>query len=399
MSVKPSPISSKEFIALMAMIMSLMALAIDAMLPALGAIGDSLNVTDPNQNQLIISSIFLGMSLGLMLYGPISDSFGRKKAIYIGVGIFLVGDVISLLANDFSMMLVGRLIQGFGAAACRVVSMAMIRDKFSGKEMASVMSLIMMTFIMVPALAPALGQFILLFAPWQGIFVLLFVFALASIVWLHQRQGETLAASDRIPFSMPAITAGIKETLKHPITRPYTIAAGIMFGAFIGYLSSAQQILQVQYQLGETFALYFGALALALGLASFSNSKLVMKIAMTKLCNVALGVLSVVSICFIPFAWIYDGQPPLLALMAYMTVVFFCFGILFGNFNTLALHPLGHIAGVANSVISTLSTFISVLIGAMIGQLYDGSVIPLVLGFAGCGVITLFIVLRIPTQA
>ena len=398
MSAQPSSISSKEFIALMAMIMSLMALAIDAMLPALGAIGSSLNVLDPNDNQLVISSIFLGMSMGLMLYGPISDSFGRKKAIYLGVSIFLVGDLISLFAQDFSLMIVGRLLQGFGAAACRVVSIAMIRDKFSGKEMASVMSLIMMTFIMVPALAPSVGQFILLFAPWQGIFVLLFVFALCALLWLHLRQGETLAPENRIPFSYNNIKSGVLETLKHPISLPYTLAGGIMFGSFIGYLSSSQQILQLQYQTGELFALYFGVLALALGLASFANSKLVMNFAMEKLCTIALSALSLISIIFFIYAQAMQGQPPLLAFMIYLGLTFFCFGILFGNFNTLAVHPLGHIAGVATSVISTVSTFISVLIGAQIGQLYDGTVLPLVLGFAGCGLLTLAIVLRIPKQ-
>ncbi|OUR69189.1 Bcr/CflA family drug resistance efflux transporter [Bermanella sp. 47_1433_sub80_T6] len=398
MSAQPSSISSKEFIALMAMIMSLMALAIDAMLPALGAIGSSLNVLDPNDNQLVISSIFLGMSMGLMLYGPISDSFGRKKSIYLGVSIFLVGDLISLFAQDFSLMILGRLLQGFGAAACRVVSIAMIRDKFSGKEMASVMSLIMMTFIMVPALAPSVGQLILLFAPWQGIFVLLFVFALCSMLWLHLRQSETLAPENRIPFSYNNVKSGVLETLKHPVSLPYTLAGGIMFGSFIGYLSSSQQILQIQYQTGELFALYFGALALALGLASFANSKLVMKFAMEKLCTVALSTLSLISILFFIYAQAQQGQPPLLAFMIYLGLTFFCFGILFGNFNTLAVHPLGHIAGVANSVISTVSTFISVLIGALIGQLYDGTVLPLILGFAGCGILTLVIVVRIPKQ-
>ncbi len=397
-NVQSSSISTKEFIALMAMVMSLMALAIDSMLPALSAIGISLNVQNPNDNQLIISSIFLGMSLGLMLYGPISDAYGRKKSIYLGVCIFLIGDLISLFAQDFSFMILGRLLQGFGAASCRVVSIAMIRDRFSGKEMASVMSLIMMTFIMIPALAPSLGQGILFFAPWQGIFVLLFVFALTAMVWLHFRQAETLALKDRIPFSYRNVKAGVIETVCHPIARPYTLTGGIMFGSFVGYLSSAQQIFQVQYLSGDLFSLYFGVLALAIGLASFSNSKLVHKFSMEGLCQVAVSILSVASIMFFAYAYAHAGQPPFMAFMIYMAVTFFCFGILFGNFNTLAVHSLGHIAGVANSVISTVSTFVSVLIGALIGQFYDGTVLPLVLGFIGCGLLSLFIIIRIPKQ-
>ncbi len=387
---KPS-IGPTEFIILMATLMSLMALAIDAMLPALDLIGLSLGVEDPNDNQLIISSLFLGMAMGLMLYGPISDSYGRKITIYLGISIFLIGDVISILSDDFSLMIIGRLCQGFGAAACRVITIAMIRDRFDGPKMAKVMSLIMMVFIMVPVLAPSVGQVILLFASWRAIFFLLLAFALIGVIWLHLRQPETLAIEKRLPFSLSVIGQGISETLKHPQSRTYTIAAGIMFGAFIGYLSSAQQILQIQYQLGSTFSLYFGFLALAIGMASFANSKLVMIFSMEKLCIIALTLISLLSLLFYFYASHYNGQPPLVALMSYLSLTFFCLGILFGNFNTLALHPLGHIAGVATSVISTLQTLLSVMVGYVVGQAYDGGVLPLVGGFLICGAITLLL--------
>jgi len=386
-----SAIGPTEFITLMAMLMSLMALAIDAMLPALDLIGLSLGVENPNDNQLIISSLFLGMAMGLMLYGPISDSYGRKITLYLGVSIFLIGDVISILSDDFSLMIIGRLCQGFGAAACRVITIAMIRDRFDGPKMAKVMSLIMMVFIMVPVLAPSVGQVILLFASWRAIFLLLLAFALISVIWLHLRQPETLAIEKRLPFSLSVIGKGISETLKHPQSRTYTIAAGVMFGAFIGYLSSAQQILQIQYQLGSTFSLYFGFLALAIGMASFANSKLVMIFSMEKLCVIALSLISLLSLLFYVYANHYNGQPPLVALMSYLSLTFFCLGILFGNFNTLALHPLGHIAGVATSVISTLQTLLSVAVGYVVGQAYDGGVLPLVGGFLICGAITLLL--------
>ena len=388
----PKPaIGPTEFITLMAMLMSLMALAIDAMLPALDLIGLSLGVENPNDNQLIISSLFLGMAMGLMLYGPISDSYGRKITLYLGVSIFLIGDVISILSDDFSLMIIGRLCQGFGAAACRVITIAMIRDRFDGPKMAKVMSLIMMVFIMVPVLAPSVGQVILLFASWRAIFLLLLAFALIGVIWLHLRQPETLAIEKRLPFSLRVIGQGISETLKHPQSRTYTIAAGIMFGAFIGYLSSAQQILQIQYQLDSTFSLYFGFLALAIGMASFANSKLVMIFSMEKLCVIALSLISLLSLLFFFYASSYNGQPPLVALMSYLSLTFFCLGILFGNFNTLALHPLGHIAGVATSVISTLQTLLSVMVGYVVGQAYDGGVLPLVTGFLICGAITLLL--------
>jgi DHA1 family bicyclomycin/chloramphenicol resistance-like MFS transporter len=375
----------------MAVLMSLMALAIDAMLPALDLIGLSLGVNNPNDNQLIISTLFLGMALGLMLYGPISDSYGRKITIYLGVGIFLIGDLISLLSEDFTFMIIGRLLQGFGAAACRVITIAMIRDRFDGPKMAKVMSLIMMVFIMVPVLAPSVGQVILLFSSWRAIFLLLLAYALVGSIWLHFRQPETLAKEKRLPFSLKVILQGIAETIKHPQSRTYTIAAGIMFGAFIGYLSSSQQILQNQYELGNAFSLYFGFLALAIGMASFANSKLVMLVSMEKLCVIALGIISVLSLLFYFYAKSFTGHPPLMAFMAYLSLTFFCFGVLFGNFNTLALHPLGHIAGVATSVISTLQTLLSVGVGYVVGQAYDGSVIPLVEGFLVCSTLTLLL--------
>lgn len=386
------PMGRFEFIVLMAALMSMVALSIDAMLPALGIIGQDLNVANANDSQLIISSVFLGMAFGLIIYGPISDSFGRKKAIYLGVGIFLIGCLISIFAQDFEHMLIGRVLQGFGAAACRVVTIAMMRDKYDGKEMAKIMSLIMMVFIMVPALAPSVGQLILFVADWHGIFVVLFILALASVIWLHTRQDETLAVEKRAPFSLTNIKRGMIETIKHPESRTYTLGAGIMFGAFVGYLSSSQQILQVQYGTGELFSLYFGALALAIGFSSFANSKLVMKMSMQTLCIAALSVVFSTSIVFFIYAEFVNENPGLLSFMLYMLSTFFCFGILFGNFNSLAVHPLGHIAGVATSVISTVQTLISVIVGSYIGQHYDGTIIPLILGFTICSGITLSLV-------
>lgn len=398
---------NKEFISLMALLMSLVALTIDAMLPALSQIGDDLQVVNSNDIQLIVSTVFFGMALGLMLYGPISDSYGRKRAIYLGIVIFLVGSLISCLSTSFSMMLIGRIVQGFGAAACRVVTLAMIRDNFSGKEMGRIMSLIMVIFIMVPALAPSLGQLVLLVAEWRVIFWLIFMLALAGLLWLHFRQPETLSEENRIPFSLKNIMAGIRETLSQPYTRGYTVASGLMFGAFVGYLSTAQQILQVQYQLGDLFSLYFGCLALAIGCSSFVNSRLVMHFPMELLCLISLSVLCVISLVFYCYIEIMlepslalDGasQPSLVVFMLYLASVFFCFGVLFGNFNTLAVHPLGHIAGVATSVISSVQTLLSVGIGGLIGQYYNGTVQPLVLGFLVCGVTTLGITVYLHYQ-
>ena len=384
----------KEFIALMAILMSLVALTIDAMLPALAQIGLSLHAQSANDSQLVITTVFLGMAVGLIFYGPLSDAYGRKRIIYLGIIIFIIGNLLSIFSSSLLMMHVGRILQGFGVASCRVVTLAMIRDQFEGPEMGRVMSLIMMFFIMVPALAPSVGQGILLVAQWRAIFLLILLFGIISLLWLHFRQPETLPTEKRIPLSIKALKSGTKETLKNPKSRAYMLASGFIFGAFIGYLSSAQQILQKQYLLGDLFSLYFGALALAIGLSSFANAKLVMRFKMETLCICSLIVIPVTSLIFYFYAQSVGGQPPLTALMIYLSITFFSIGILFGNLNTLALQPLGHIAGIATSVISSIQTLLSVFIGGSIGQLYDGTVIPLVLGFLICSLISLMIVYK-----
>jgi MFS transporter, DHA1 family, multidrug resistance protein len=391
MYTRKSPIGKVEFICLMAVLMSLVALSIDAVLPALGSIGDSLEVQNPNNNQYIITIFFLGMALGQMLYGPFSDSFGRKRAMYLGISIFILGCVISLVSTTFTLMLAGRVCQGFGISCCRVVTLAMIRDKLEGREMARVMSLIMVFFIMVPALAPALGQAILFYAHWRAIFLLMLIVGIAGIAGLFLRMPETLDKEKRLPFSVPTIRAGIAETLRNPIAHSYMVAAGIIFGAFVGYLGSAQQILQIQYELGNTFSLYFGALAVAIGFSSFCTSKLVMRFGMETLSFFSLLVLSITSLIFYLYAQSVFGHPALHVFMGYLTIAFFSFGVLFGGFNTLAIQPLGHIAGVATSVISSIQTLLSVVVGGLVGQSYDGTVLPLVGGFLLCGLSSLAI--------
>lgn len=387
-----------EFVCRMAFLMSLVALAIDAVLPALDQIGSTLGVVDSNDNQLVISLFFLGMSCGQMLYGPLSDAYGRKPALYLGVVIFFLGSAISLLATTFAMMLAGRVLQGFGICCCRVMAMAMIRDKLQGREMARVMSLIMMVFIVVPAIAPSLGQLIMIYSNWRGIFFLILVAAVISLLWTGLRQAETLVPEKRRPFSPGVIGAGISETLRHPTARAYTLASGIIFGGFVGYLNSAQQILQVQYRLGEAFALYFGMLAVAIGLSSFINAKLVVRFGVEGPSFIALLVLSISSLLFLIIAWLMPGGPGLWLFMAYLTVAFFCFGVLFGGFSTLAVQPLGHIAGVATSVISSLQTLLSAVVGGVIGWCYNGTVLPLVGGFFFCGAASLAIVVYLRRQ-
>ena len=390
----PEPIKF-SFIALMAVLMSFIALSIDAMLPALSQIGQDLNVANPNDVQLVISTIFVGMALGIIFFGPFADSYGRKLAIYVGISIFLIGCLASIFSTSFNIMLLGRFLQGLGAASCRVATMCMIRDKFEGNAMARIMSFIMIIFILSPALAPSVGQLVLLVANWRAIFILMFIVGVAAISWLALGQEETLLPEKRLPFRIKPIANAFLETVNNKIARGYTIASGIIFGAFVGYLNSAQQILQEQYALGDAFALVFGFLALAIGIASYANSRWVYRFGMERLCRTSLTILVSATILFLPISLVFGGNPPLILLIMYLFVAFFCCGLLFGNFNTMAIHPLGHIAGAASSVIGCLQTLLSASLGAFVGYLYDGTVNPLITGFLVLSLWSLILVFRL----
>ncbi|GHF25365.1 MFS transporter [Kordiimonas sediminis] len=392
MSTTDKHIGPREFIALMAMLMSMLALSIDAMLPALSAIGESLQIEEANDTQLVISIVFLGVSMGLMIYGPLADSHGRKFSISVGLVIFLIGNLVSIFSSDLTYMLAGRFLQGFGAASCRVVLIAMIRDKFEGREMGRIMSLIMMIFIMVPIIAPSLGQAILLFTDWHMIFVGMALYGLATLIWLQVRLPETLSQENRLKFSLTMIKNGVVETLTNRTARGYMIASGTVYGAFIGYLSSSQQILMVQYELGELFAVVFGVLAVAIGLSSYLNSRLVIRFGMERLCMISLTVIMLTSLSFgAYFSLVAMAAPTLTEFLIYLSIILFNFGLLFGNTNSLAIQPLGHIAGVASSVISSIQMMISVIIGSVIGHNYNGTVMPLVAAFTVCSLLSLSI--------
>ncbi len=381
-----------EFVALMGMMVALVALSIDAILPALADIGQDLGVQRDNTNQLIISLLLLGLGLGQIIYGPISDSIGRKPAIGAGFCLFIVGCALSLFAVSFPMFIAGRILQGVGVAGPRIVSIALIRDKYEGRSMARVMSFVMMVFILVPALGPALGQGILLIAEWRAIFVFYLLVTAIIIPWFFIRQPETLAPVDRIPFSLKRIGLTIREILTTRISFGYTMTAGLVFGAFIGYLNSAQQIFQDLYGLGKQFPLYFSVLALAIGCASFLNARLVMRYGMRALTTGSAQLLAGVSGGFFIVAYMFGGQPPLWLFMVCFMIMFFFSGIMFGNLNALAMEPLGHIAGIGAAVVGSLTTFISVLLSMVIGQLYNGTVLPLVGGFALLSIASIMVI-------
>ena len=381
-----------EFVIIISLMMSITALSTDSMLPALSQIGEELNVVNANDPQLIVSALFLGMAVGQLFFGPLSDSMGRKRPVFIGFGIFIFGSILSATANNFNIMLAGRLIQGLGISGPRAIIMALVRDRYKGRLMARVMSFVMTVFILVPMLAPTIGQAVMSFSGWRGIFVSLIVFSLIAITWFGLRMPETLPKEHRSEFSIRRIFNATREIVGVRIAIGYTISTGLIGGAFLGYLNSAQQIFAEQYALGDLFPIFFAAVSGSLGLASFSNSRLVMRYGMRLLVHRALQAILALAAVGLTVAILTGGQPPLWFLMTYLMLTFFSIGILFGNQNAMAMDPLGHLAGMGAAIVGSLSTLVQMPLGTLIGQSYNGTVIPLLVGIASMAVLSLIVV-------
>ena len=374
-----------EYIALVALLISIGALGTDIMLPALEAISADLGAPKLTDGHYIVSAFFLGMAGGQLIVGPLADSFGRKPVIYAGYGVFVLGCLVSAFTESWAIMLAGRVLQGFGAAGPRIVTVAMVRDEYEGRAMARIMSIVMAAFIIVPVVAPALGQGLILLGGWRSTFAGLVVLALAVVGWFALRQRETLAPEDKRAFRLGDIAAGLREILRTRVALGYTLTAGLMYGMFVGYLGAAQQIFQGVFGVGELFAAYFALASTALGAAAIVNASLVMRLGMRRLTGLALVALTGLSFGFWALLPIYGGQPPMLLFILWQLSVFFCVGITFGNLNALALEPLGHMAGLGAAFVGSLATFLSLPLAAAISARINGTVTPLIVGFAVLG--------------
>ena len=383
-----SMLSAGEFVPLIALLMALVALSIDAMLPALPEIGSDLGAAQRNDAQLVVTALFLGLGFGQLLFGPLSDFIGRKPAICAGLVLFMAGCIVSILAPTFEAMLAGRVLQGIGVAAPRIVTVALVRDQYEGRRMARIMSFAMAVFILVPTLAPGLGQGILLIADWRFIFVTLFATAALSGIWLMLRQPETLPAERRVRFSLRVLAGSALEVLRNRQAVGYTLGIGFVFAPFVAYLSAAQQIYQDAYGVGALFPVYFGGLALAFGASSLANGHLVMRYGMRRLSSVASVGLTLVSLASWAGTFAFDGLLPLWIFVVSLMLVFAAIGLLYGNLNALAMQPLGHIAGVGAALVALLSTLISVPLGGLIGYSFDGTLYALLGSFALFGAAT-----------
>ncbi len=370
-----------EFVTLMALYVALMAMSIDMVLPSLFLMGQEFGIIDQNQMQYVIGVLFLGFTFGQIIYGPLADSFGRKPTVYVGLVIFAIGNILSLTAQDYSMMLVGRFLQGFGAASPRIVSIAIIRDLYKGRDMARVMSFIMTIFIIIPVIAPSIGQALLFFVSWRFLFIIFLAAAIVATIWTFIRLPETLKKQDVRPFNLPTIWRDLLVVLGNKTTLSYTICNGLVFGALIGYLASSRQIFQDYFQVGELFPVYFGISALSVGVSSIVNSMIVRKYGMKLICHQALILMMTMSALLIVVSILQHQQLHLWQFMFFAVITFFALGMLFGNLNALAMEPMGHVAGVAAAVTGCLSSAISAIIGTAIGQSYNNTLTPIFCGF------------------
>jgi len=385
-----SRLSQFEFVALMASLMSIVALAIDALLPALNHIANDIGIQKTADNQLLITMIFLGLGLGQLLFGPISDSLGRKPIVFLGFAIFIIASFICIYATDLNTMIFGRILQGIGLSAPRTISIAMVRDSYSGDYMARIMSFITVVFILVPIVAPAMGKFVLDHYNWRAIFYIQLFFSIIVSLWFWIRQPETLLQSQRIKFTSRIFADGFKELMKYKRTIGFTIISGFITGSFMVYLSTAQQIFQLQYNLTEEFPFIFAGLAISVGFATFLNGTLVLKYGMEKLITIAISAFFIISLIYLVLYY-NSPNPSITVLLIFFASQFFAIGFLFGNLRALAMEPVGHIAGIASAITGFISTMMAVPISTFIGKFVTQTALPLFIGFSICGLLSIFI--------
>lgn len=371
----------KEFIALFALMMSLTALSMDAMLPAFPLIAESLAIVDYQQTQWIVSAMILGMVFGEIIFGPLSDAIGRKRSILIGISIYILGAVVALLASSIEVFLLGRMIQGLGVAGPKIASRALVRDLYKGADMARIMSFVMMVFMLVPLLAPAIGQLVIQVADWHWIFALLIMQAAMAGGWLLFRQPETLAPQNRIPLNRKRLMADVRVIVGRRDVMAFTVLLGCIFAGLLLHISTAQSIFQDVYQTGNRFPLFFAMLAIGSSIISFSNGKIVQRVGMLPCVVSALSVLLLASCVLLIVSLFFDGVPPFALFMGLGMVMFSCLGMVFGNVNAMAMEPLGKMAGLGASLISSLSSLIAIVLSTLVGQFYNFTAVPLASGF------------------
>ena len=384
-------LSRVEFIALIAGLMALNALAIDIMLPALPYMGEALGISHENERQFVVGVYMFGFGFAQLAFGPLTDRFGRRGPLLIGLVIYLACAFAATFAPNFTALLILRFVQGLGAAGTRVIATAVVRDRYSGREMAEIMSLTFMVFMAIPILAPGIGQVILLAGPWQYIFLFMTALATMITVWAYFRLPESLAPENRRPLSVASVIDGFRIVVTNRQALFYGLAGTFLFGAMFGFISTSQQVFVEIYGLGPYFPVAFAVMAGAIAVAQFINSRVVKTFGMRRISHTAIVIYLSFALVWLGLALM--GPVPFPLFFGLFIVIQWMFGWAASNMNSLSMEPLGKVAGTAASVFGFTQTVGGALIGTYIGQHYDGTLVPNALGYASMGVLVLVCVL------
>ncbi|MEO6256854.1 MAG: multidrug effflux MFS transporter [Sphingomicrobium sp.] len=382
---------TREMTVMLAGLMALNAFAIDAMIPALPAIGQSLGVSQDNHRQLVVVGYMMGFGSTQLLWGPLADRFGRRPVLAAGIALYAVFALLCGIAGSFALLIAGRVAMGASAAVTRVLVVAMVRDLFEAEAMARVMSLVFMVFMLVPVLAPSVGQAILLVAPWRAIFLVLAGYALLMLAWSHVRLPETLHPEFRRSLAWREIGRAMWATIREPQSRGYTLALTLTFGGLVAYISSVQQIVFDAFHAPGAIGLVFGAVAAPMAVASWANSKVVGRFGMRRVGHGGAAAFAMVTATHAAIAT--AGFETLTLFIVFQGLAMACFAFTSSNISTLAMEHMGPIAGTASSVQGVVGTIGGAVIGLVIGQAFDGTPRPFLWGLAGCALAAFAIIL------
>lgn len=382
-----------ELIALLAMLFATIAFSIDAMLPALPELTAALSPEAPNKVQLVVTMFMLGMGLGTFFTGPLSDTFGRKPIVLVGAVLYIAGALMATQAETLEVLLAARLLQGLGAAGPRVVAIAIVRDLYSGRAMAQIMSFVMMVFTLVPALAPSIGAVLIAAAGWHSVFYAFALFSAVGAIWFTLRLPETLPVTHRRPFRLNVLGAAIREMMAHPVVRLSILVQAFIFAMLIATISTIQPIYETALGRAESFPLWFGLTAIIGASSSYLNARLVMRLGMRSLVTTMLWVqIAASGVATVLIASGVSGTGLFVVFIVWQLLLFYQMGMTIGNLNAIGMEPMGHIAGMAASIIGAVSTVIAVVLAVPVGLLFDGTPLPLVAGaliFAICAQLTM----------
>jgi MFS transporter, DHA1 family, multidrug resistance protein len=369
-----------EFVGLIAMMTATIAFSIDAMLPALPEIAAELSPELAHRAPLILTAFVLGMGLGTFFSGPLSDAFGRRNVVFGGAALYSLSAFVAWMSNSLEVMLVARIFQGLGASGPRVVAVAIIRDLYQGREMARIMSVVMMVFALVPAMAPMLGAGIILTAGWRAIFIAFMAFSIISVIWMGLRLPETLPPENRRPLRARLIIGAVRELIGHRTVRLSILVQSLALAMLFSMIMLVQPIYDTVYGRGESFPLWFGGIAVVAASASLINALLVVRYGMRRLVSIAFGFQILLSgaMYFLNLGALPDPYG-FAAFVFFQTCLFFQAGLTLGNLNAIAMEPMGHIAGMAASVVGAISTVLAALIASPVGLMFDGTTKPLAL--------------------